>query len=80
MKTRRICGVDEVGRGTLAGPVVASAVILQENHNIEGLKDSKKLSVKNRELLFPLIIESSMSVGISTVSYTHLTLPTSDLV
>ena len=67
MKTRRICGVDEVGRGTLAGPVVASAVILQENHNIEGLKDSKKLSVKNRELLFPLIIESSMSVGISIV-------------
>ena len=45
MKTRRICGVDEVGRGTLAGPVVASAVILQENHNIEGLNDSKKLSV-----------------------------------
>ena len=67
MNTRRICGVDEVGRGTLAGPVVASAVILQENHKIEGLNDSKKLSVKNRELLFPLIIESSMSVGISIV-------------
>ena len=67
MNTRLICGVDEVGRGTLAGPVVASAVILQENHKIEGLNDSKKLSVKNRELLFPLIIESSMSVGISIV-------------
>ena len=41
---RMICGVDEVGRGTLAGPVVASAVILSSNHKIEGLKDSKKLT------------------------------------
>ena len=41
---RTVCGVDEVGRGTLAGPVVASAVILPSNHKIEGLKDSKKLS------------------------------------
>ena len=67
MNTRHICGVDEVGRGTLAGPVVASAVILQENHKIEGLNDSKKLSVKNRELLFTMIIESSISVGIGII-------------
>ena len=67
MNTRHICGVDEVGRGTLAGPVVASAVILQENHKIEGLNDSKKLSVKNRERLFTMIIESSISVGIGII-------------
>ena len=67
MNTRLICGVDEVGRGTLAGPVVASAVVLQENHNIDGLDDSKQLSVKNRELLFPLIIENSISVGIGVI-------------
>ena len=67
MNTGLICGVDEVGRGTLAGPVVASAVVLQENHNIDGLDDSKQLSVKNRELLFPLIIENSISVGIGII-------------
>ena len=67
MNTRHICGVDEVGRGTLAGPVVASAVILQENHKIERLNDSKKLSVKNRERLFTMIIESSISVGIGII-------------
>ena len=61
------CGVDEAGRGPLAGPVVAAAVILPENFNVDPLNDSKKLSVKNRELLFPLIIESSMSVGIGIV-------------
>ena len=67
MNIRRICGVDEVGRGTLAGPVVASAVILQKNHKIEGLNDSKKLSVKNRERLFTMIIERSISVGIGII-------------
>ena len=67
MNTRHICGVDEVGRGTLAGPVVASAVILQENHNIKGLNDSKKLSLKNRELLFTLITKSSISIGIGII-------------
>ena len=47
-----VCGVDEAGRGPLAGPVVAAAVILPENLRIEGLNDSKKLSEKKRELLF----------------------------
>ncbi|MBQ8829614.1 MAG: ribonuclease HII [Burkholderiaceae bacterium] len=46
-----ICGVDEVGRGPLAGPVVAAAVILDPRHPIEGLRDSKKLSPKKREIL-----------------------------
>ena len=48
----RIAGVDEAGRGCLAGPVVAAAVILPRDLTIEGLKDSKKLSEKQRERLF----------------------------
>ena len=47
-----ICGVDEAGRGPLAGPVCAAAVILPENTVIEGVNDSKKLSEKKREALF----------------------------
>ena len=47
-----ICGVDEAGRGPLAGPVCAAAVILPENKSIEGVNDSKKLSEKKREQLF----------------------------
>ena len=46
-----ICGVDEAGRGPLAGPVVAAAVILDPNNPVEGLDDSKKLSAKRRERL-----------------------------
>lgn len=52
---KRVAGVDEVGRGPLAGPVVAAAVILDPNHPIEGLKDSKKLSEKKRDFLSELI-------------------------
>ena len=52
-----IAGVDEVGRGPLAGPVISCAVILPKNHNIVGLKDSKKLSKKKREELFPVILD-----------------------
>lgn len=56
-----IAGVDEVGRGPLAGPVVAAAVILDANNPIEGLADSKKLSEKKREALFDEIIEKSIA-------------------
>lgn len=52
---RVICGVDEAGRGPLAGPVCAAAVILPKNAEIPGLNDSKKLSEKKREALFPMI-------------------------
>ena len=52
-----IAGVDEVGRGPLAGPVVAGAVVLPENHDIEGLKDSKKLTKKKREDLNSIILD-----------------------
>tara|TARA_Y100001970_G_C14196013_1_gene838157 strand:- start:308 stop:1243 length:936 start_codon:yes stop_codon:yes gene_type:complete len=62
-----IAGVDEAGRGPLAGPVVAAAVILPKNHNINGLKDSKKLSKKKREELYPLITEKAISVGIGEI-------------
>ena len=48
-----VCGIDEAGRGPLAGPVCAAAVLLPEGVVIDGLNDSKKLSEKKRELLFP---------------------------
>lgn len=56
-----ICGVDEAGRGPLAGPVCAAAVILPENIEIEGLNDSKKLTEKKREALFDIIVEKAVS-------------------
>ncbi len=55
-----ICGVDEAGRGPLAGPVAVGAVVLPENCEIEGLNDSKKLSEKKREELFPIICEKAL--------------------
>ncbi|MCH9643342.1 MAG: ribonuclease HII [Gammaproteobacteria bacterium] len=58
-----VAGVDEVGRGPLAGPVVAAAVILQADHGIEGLKDSKKLSEKKREQLFDVIMSNAIAVA-----------------
>ncbi|MCB1801420.1 MAG: ribonuclease HII [Gammaproteobacteria bacterium] len=61
MSERWICGVDEVGRGPLAGPVVAAAVILDPARPIDGLNDSKKLTEKRREQLFELICERSLA-------------------
>ena len=60
-----ICGVDEAGRGPLAGPVCAAAVILPENCVIEGLNDSKKLSEKKRDTLYDIIIEKALSYSIA---------------
>ena len=60
-----ICGVDEAGRGPLAGPVCAAAVILPEDCVIEGLNDSKKLSEKKREALYDIIIEKAISYSIA---------------
>ncbi len=56
-----ICGVDEAGRGPLAGPVCAAAVILPPDTEIEGLNDSKKLSEKKRELLYDVICEKALA-------------------
>ena len=60
-----VCGTDEAGRGPLAGPVFAAAVILPENCEIEGLNDSKKLSEKKREALYDEIIEKALAYGIA---------------
>ncbi|MCR5484336.1 MAG: ribonuclease HII [Clostridiales bacterium] len=65
---RFICGVDEAGRGPLAGPVFAAAVILPENCVIEGLNDSKKLSEKKREELFDIIKEKALFYSIASAS------------
>ena len=62
-----IAGVDEAGRGPLAGPVFAAAVILNENEIIEGLNDSKKLSEKRREALFDIICEKAIAYSICAV-------------
>lgn len=59
-----ICGVDEAGRGPLAGPVCAAAVILPEHLELPGLTDSKKLSDKKRRELFPVIQENAIAYGI----------------
>lgn len=63
-----ICGVDEAGRGPLAGPVYAAAVILPKGHIVEGVNDSKKISEKKRDMLFDKIIEECVcySVGVAT--------------
>lgn len=63
-----ICGIDEVGRGPLAGPVVAGAVILPKDCNILYLNDSKKLSEKMRETLYDEIMEKALATGIGIVS------------
>lgn len=63
-----ICGVDEAGRGPLAGPVCAAAVILPENHNIDGLNDSKKLSEKKREALYDVIKNEAVAYSIAMAS------------
>lgn len=63
-----ICGIDEVGRGPLAGPVVAGAVILPKDCEILYINDSKKLSAKKREELYDIIMEQAVATGIGMVS------------
>ncbi len=64
---KAVCGVDEAGRGPLAGPVFAAAVILPDGCEIEGLNDSKKLSEKKREALFDVIKEKAISWSVASV-------------
>ena len=61
---RAVAGIDEAGRGPLAGPVVAAAVILPEVFDLPGLNDSKQISEKKRNLLYPLIHEQALAVGV----------------
>jgi ribonuclease HII len=64
-----IAGVDEVGRGPLAGPVVAAAVILPKEISIPGIKDSKKMTIKAREKAFDRINEAAVSIGVGVISH-----------
>ena len=67
-----VCGVDEVGRGPLAGPVVAAAVILDPDNIPDGLNDSKKLSAKKRDALVGLITSSALAVSIAEASVAEI--------
>lgn len=67
-----ICGVDEAGRGPLAGPVCAAAVILPPNADIPGLNDSKKLSDKRRRELYPVIMEQAVAYGIGFADHKEI--------
>ena len=62
-----ICGIDEAGRGPLAGPVVVASVIMPENSMIEGVNDSKKVSEKKREKLYDLILSEAISYGVGII-------------
>jgi len=67
-----IAGVDEAGRGPLAGPVVAAAVIVPENCELDGVRDSKKMTAKARKKAFPLICEQALATGVAVVSHTYI--------
>lgn len=69
---RVICGVDEAGRGPLAGPVCAAAVILPAHLEIPGLNDSKKLTDKRRRELFPIIQEKAIAYGIGIADHEEI--------
>ena len=62
-----ICGIDEAGRGPLAGPVVIAGVIMPQNSMIEGVNDSKKVSEKKREKLYDLILEEAISYSVAVI-------------
>ena len=69
---RLVCGVDEAGAGPLMGPVYAAAVILPEGCAIEGLDDSKKLTEKKREALFPVIFEKAVACAVASVDASEI--------
>lgn len=64
---KKICGIDEAGRGPLAGPVVVAGVIMPEESMIEGVNDSKKVSEKKRELLYDKILEEAISYSVAVI-------------
>ena len=69
---QNVCGVDEAGRGPLAGPVCAAAVILPADIEIPGLNDSKKLTDKKRRELFPVICEKAIAYGIAFADHAEI--------
>ena len=64
-----VCGIDEVGRGPLAGPVVAAAVVMPEDFDVPGIDDSKKLSEKKREEMFDVIKQHAVCTGIGMAEH-----------
>ena len=64
---RRIAGLDEVGRGTLAGPVVAAAVLFESKTAITGIRDSKQLSFQQRDDLYPIIFQEAVAIAVGVV-------------
>ena len=64
---QKICGIDEAGRGPLAGPVVIAGVIMPQDSMIEGINDSKKVSEKKREKLYDLILEEAISYSVAII-------------
>lgn len=64
---KNICGIDEAGRGPLAGPVVVAGVIMPQDSMIEGINDSKKVSEKKREILYDLIIKEAISYSVQII-------------
>jgi ribonuclease HII len=71
-KYTNIAGIDEAGRGPLAGPVIAATVIIPHNFSVEGIKDSKKLSAMQREKLYTEIMSHALSVGIGSASHEEI--------
>ncbi len=67
-----VCGIDEAGRGPLAGPVVAAAVILPDDIELPGVNDSKKITEKKREMLFDFVKEHALAWGIGEASQTEI--------
>lgn len=67
-----VCGIDEAGRGPLAGPVVAAAVILPEGIQLPGVNDSKKITEKKREILFDFVKEHALAYGIGEANETEI--------
>ena len=69
---KKICGIDEAGRGPLAGPVVVAAVIMPENSMIEGVNDSKKISEKKREKLYEEITSQAITWGVGIIDQNEI--------
>ena len=69
---KTICGIDEAGRGPLAGPVVVASVVMPADSMIEGVNDSKKISEKKREILFDKIIEEAISYGVGIIGHDEI--------
>ena len=69
---KNICGIDEAGRGPLAGPVVVASVIMPEDSMIEGVNDSKKVSEKKRELLYEKITQEAIAYGVAIIDQNEI--------